>query len=297
MSKMSYFFRETLISLRRNLMMTIAGVLTIAVSMSLLGGSLLLRQVVNNGVDGIRKELDLDVYLNVAVTPSQKAEVASSVESAKSDGLISDYTYLDDEATYAEAKKLFKDNPEYLSGIEVGDLPTSYRTQLVDASVANQVADLFDGRPGVRSVKYPEQQAKTITRVANYIQLAFIIMVIVLGAAALFLVVNTIRLATYARRREIEVMKLVGASNWFVRVPFMAEGLVQGALGAGVAVGVVYGLKSVLANSLGRIQSGVIQTFDVSSSDARWAALVVLLFGAIIGLAGSLLGLRRFLDV
>jgi cell division transport system permease protein len=297
MSKLSYFFRETLISLRRNLMMTIAGVLTIAVSMSLLGGSLLLRQVVNNGVDGIRKELDLDVYLNVGVTPSQLAEVASSVESAKSDGLISDYNYLDDEATYAEAKKLFRDNPEYLSGIEVGDLPTSYRTQLVDASVANQVADLFEGRPGVRSVKYPEQQAKTITRVANYIQLAFLAMVIVLGAAALFLVVNTIRLATYARRREIEVMKLVGASNWFVRVPFMAEGLVQGALGAGVAVGVVYGLKSVLANSLGRIQSGVIQTFDVTSSDARWAALVVLLFGAVIGLAGSLLGLRRFLDV
>lgn len=297
MSKLSYFFRETLISLRRNLMMTIAGVLTIAVSMSLLGGSLLLRQVVNNGVDGIRKELDLDVYLNVGVTPSQLAEVASSVESAKSDGLISGYTYLDDDATYAEAKKLFRDNPEYLSGIEVGDLPTSYRTELVDASVANQVADLFEGRPGVRSVKFPEQQAKTITRVANYIQLAFLAMVIVLGAAALFLVVNTIRLATYARRREIEVMKLVGASNWFVRVPFMAEGLVQGALGAGVAVGVVYGLKSVLANSLGRIQSGVIQTFDVTASDARWAALVVLLFGAVIGLAGSLLGLRRFLDV
>ncbi len=297
MSKLSYFFRETLISLRRSLMMTIAGGLTIAVSMSLLGGSLLLRQVVNNGVDGIRKELDLDVYLNVGVTPSQLAEVASSVESAKSDGLISGYTYLDDEATYAEAKKLFRDNPEYLSGIEVGDLPTSYRTELVDASVANQVADLFEGRPGVRSVKFPEQQAKTITRVANYIQLAFLAMVIVLGAAALFLVVNTIRLATYARRREIEVMKLVGASNWFVRVPFMAEGLVQGALGAGVAVGVVYGLKSVLANSLGRIQSGVIQTFDVTASDARLAALVVLLFGAVIGLAGSLLGLRRFLDV
>lgn len=297
MSKLSYFMRETLISLRRNLMMTIAGVLTIAVSMSLLGWSLLVRSMVSNGVDGIRKELDLDVYLNVDVTPTQEGDVAAQIEKAKSDGLITDFTFLDDQATYEEAKKLFAKTPERLEGIEVGDLPQSYRTELADASFAGEVAAMFEGRPGVRSVKFPEQIAKNITRIANWVQGLFLGLVVVLGAAALFLVVNTIRLATYARRREIEVMKLVGASNWFVRVPFMAEGVVQGAIGAGIAVGAVYGLKALLSGSLDRIQTGVIKTFEITGGDARVAAIAVVLLGATIGLVGSLLGLRRFLDV
>ncbi len=298
MSKFQYFLRETWISLRRNLMMTLAGVLTIAVSMSLLGWALLVRNMVNSGVDGIRKELDLDVYLNVDVTPTQQAEAQSRVEKAKSDGLITDFEFLDHEKTFAAAQELFKDDPERIASIKLGELPQSFRTKLSDTKVAGEVAALFEGLPGVRAVRFPEQIAKTITRVANWIQVLFLVIVIVLGAAALFLVVNTIRLATYARRREIEVMKLVGASNWFVRVPFMAEGVVQGAIGAGVAVGAVYGLQVLLGNSLARIQdNSLVKTFEVTAADARLASVVVLLLGAAIGLIGSLLGLRRFLDV
>src|SRR5262249_39675494 len=117
---------------------------------------------------------------------------------------------------------------------------------------------------------------------------------IVLLVSSLFLIVNTIRLATFARRREIEVMKLVGASNWFVRVPFLAEALVQGIIGAGLAVGVVLGLK-------GGFDSWVTQPFFrrffVTGGDAMACAVWVLLLGAAIGLVGSMIGLRRFLRV
>ena len=112
------------------------------------------------------------------------------------------------------------------------------------------IADEFQNVPGVKVVSTPAKQVKTLLTATRWIRLAFFVMAGVLLASSLFLIVNTIRLATFARRREIEVMKLVGASNWFVRVPFMAEGLVQGAIGAGFAVGLVYFLKWIITKLL-----------------------------------------------
>jgi cell division transport system permease protein len=297
MSRLAYFARETLISLRRNLMMTLAGILTIAVSMSLLGSTLLLNRLVAHGITGIREEVEFDVYMNVGVTDGEVDSVAAQMEAAIADGLVAEYRYLDQEATYAEFLELFKDRPEVTEGITPDDLPTSFRAKLTDAQFASEAADLFEARPGVDQVLSPEKVAENIRRVSTWISRAFIIMVIVLAAAALFLIVNTIRLATYARRREIEVMKLVGASNWFVRVPFMAEGLVQGLLGAGAAFGIVYFLKGVLAGSVGKLSRGVFDTFFVTADDAFFAGGSVLVLGAAIGLVGSIVGLRRFLDV
>ena len=99
------------------------------------------------------------------------------------------------------------------------------------------IANEFQNVPGVNAVNTPAKEVKTLLNVTKWIRWAFFVLAGVLLASSLFLIVNTIRLATFARRREIEVMKLVGASNWFVRVPFMAEGFVQGAIGAGFAVG------------------------------------------------------------
>jgi cell division transport system permease protein len=108
--------------------------------------------------------------------------------------------------------------------------------------------------------------------------------------------VNTIRLATYARRREIEVMKLVGASNWFVRVPFMAEGFLQGAIGAGFAFGFIWVLKIIISNLLDR-PATLLSTFRVTNADAIGIGLLILFIGAAIGTIGSAIGLRRFLEV
>ena len=104
--------------------------------------------------------------------------------------------------------------------------------------------------PGVEGINTPGEAVKTLLDVTRWMRWSFFVLAGVLLASSLFLIVNTIRLATFARRREIEVMKLVGASNWFVRVPFMAEGMVQGAIGAGLAVGLVYGLKALITKLL-----------------------------------------------
>ena len=114
--------------------------------------------------------------------------------------------------------------------------------------------------------------------------------------SSLFLIVNTIRLATFARRREIEVMRLVGASNWFVRVPFMAEGFVQGIVGAGFAFGIVFVLKVVISDFVHPSQANLLSTFRVTDQDAFGIGILILFIGALIGTLGSAIGLRRFLD-
>ena len=118
----------------------------------------------------------------------------------------------------------------------------------------------------------------------------------VLLASSLFLIVNTIRLATFARRREIEVMKLVGASNWFVRVPFMAEGLVQGAIGAGFAFGLVCVLKVVHREPAEATSTTCCQTFYVTSHDAFGIGILVLPSAPRSASSARSIGLRRFLE-
>jgi cell division transport system permease protein len=183
-----------------------------------------------------------------------------------------------------------------VKNITADALPTSYRIVPTRAEQTNAIQRRFEASPGVEDVATPEEALRGLLDATNTARIIFIGLSLILLVSSLFLIVNTIRLATFARRREIEVMKLVGASNWFVRVPFMAEGLVQGLIGAGLAVGVVVALKIGFDNWFDS-PTGFFREFFVTGGDAVTVALYVLVLGIIIGLIGSLIGLRRFLRV
>ena len=141
----------------------------------------------------------------------------------------------------------------------------------------------------------PGEALKGLIDVTNTVKYIFYGISLVLLASSLFLIVNTIRLATFARRREIEVMKLVGASNWFVRIPFIAEGMVQGLVGAGLAIIAVASLKHFGFDQAFNDRSSFFAEFFVTTGDATWIAFLVLLLGLVIGVIGASIGLRRFL--
>ena len=157
----------------------------------------------------------------------------------------------------------------------------------------------YEVEPGVDQVSTPAEALQGLLDATGITRTIFIGLSVILLASSLFLIVNTIRLATFARRREIEVMKLVGASNWFVRVPFMAEGIVQGMIGAGLAVAAVVALKKfVFDGPLAPANAGqFFREFYVTSGDALRIAGYVVILGVFIGLVGSTIGLRRFLRV
>lgn len=292
-SRFGYFARETTISLRRNLLMTIAGILTVAVSLALFGGIMLLSKWVDHGTQQIKGGVRLEIFMTVNATDTQIADVRTALEQ---DPQVKGFRFLDKDAAYEEFKRIFRKDPDLVKNVDAQALPTSFRVVPVEAEFTEKIQKRFEPLAGVDDVATPDEALRGLLSATSTARLIFIGLSLVLLMSSLFLIVNTIRLATFARRREIEVMKLVGASNWFVRVPFMAEGLVQGLIGAGLAVGVVAALK-VGFDSWFDDPNGFFRQFYVTSADAAQIAVLVLVLGVLIGLLGSMIGLRRFLRV
>jgi cell division transport system permease protein len=156
---------------------------------------------------------------------------------------VKSYRFFTKDDALKEFRKLFQDEPVLVENTTAAALPTSYRVVPCKPELTATIANEFKNVPGVKGINTPAKQVKALLNVTRWIRWAFFLLAGVLLASSLFLIVNTIRLATFARRREIEVMKLVGATNWFVRVPFLAEGMVQGLVGAGIAIIAVWSLK------------------------------------------------------
>jgi len=288
-----YFARETSISLRRNLLMTISGVLTVAVSLALFGGIMLLSQWVDHGTERIKGGVRLEIFMTVNASAAQIADVRTALEQ---DPQVTDFRFLDKDAAFEEFQRIFRKDPDLVRNVDAEALPTSFRVVPEQAEFTNRIQRRFEPLAGVDDVATPEEALRGLLSATNTARYIFFFLSGVLLFSSMFMIVNTIRLATFARRREIEVMKLVGASNWFVRVPFMAEGMVQGLIGAGLAVGVVAALK-VGFDTWFDSPTGFFREFYVTAGDATTISLAVLAIGVAIGLFGSIIGLWRFLRV
>ncbi len=291
-TRITYFSRETMVSLRRNVLMTIAGIATVAVSLALFGGILMLSKWVDHGTERIKGGVTLEVFMATDATAQQIADINTAL---KADPNVKSFRYLDKDAAYAEFKRIFRRNPDLVSTITPADLPASFRVAPKKAELTKAVQAEFKTQQGVDSVETPGKALEGLIDVTNTVRAIFIAISLVLLGSSLFLIVNTIRLATFARRREIEVMKLVGASNWFVRVPFIAEGMVQGLVGAGLAILAVYALKHFGFDQAFNDRESFFSEFYVTTGDATLISFYVLAIGAGIGVVGASVGLRRFL--
>ncbi len=295
MSRLAYFVRETLISLRRNLMMTVAGIITVAISLFLFGGITLVWVTVGHGAERWKHGVELEIFMksNPAAPQKQVDDVMNSLKANTAE--VKSVRFLNHQDAYAEFKKEFADQPALVESTTPDALPVSFRVTPVRAELTEVLRNEYKDMPGVDTIVTAQQQVKRLLEITRLVRWFFWFISAALVVSSGFLIVNTIRLATFARRREIEVMKLVGASNWFVRVPFMAEGLVQGVIGAGFAVGGVWGLKILIGNWLDSSHN-LLQTFRVTNADAVRIGVLLIVIGATIGTVGSAIGLRRFLE-
>jgi cell division transport system permease protein len=290
--RLAYFARETIISLRRNLLMTVAGILTVTVSLLLLGGILLFQQWVDHGTEKWTNGVEFEIYMKPDATDPQITTLRSQLDD---DRQVRSAKYISKEQAYEDFKRIFKDKPDLVSSVDPSALPASFRVAPNQVRQTTSLRDKYNTRPGVDEAITADKAIKQLIDITNFLRYMFFAISLILIASSLFLIVNTIRLATFARRREIEVMKLVGASNWFVRIPFMAEGLVQGAVGAGLAVSGVFALQYLLS----RLDTtrGFFQGFFVTTGNAGTISLGLMVAGALIGAVGAGVGLRRFLRV
>jgi cell division transport system permease protein len=290
MPKLRYFARETVISLRRNLLMTLAGIVTVTVSLMLFGGILLFQNWVDHGTNQWKHGVEFEVFMTVNPTDQQTDDVREELDA---DPQVRRFFFLTKQEAYEEFKRLFGDKPDLVSATSAEALPPSFRVAPKQVEDTDQLVARYETIGGVESVTTADEAVRDLIEVTSFLRWGFIALALVLLASALFLIVNTIRLATFARRREIEVMKLVGASNWFVRVPFMLEGLIQGAVGAGLAVGGIFILQWLFGTIENR--EGFFEGFYVTTANAGRIGIIILIVGAVIGVLGSTIGLRRFL--
>ncbi len=290
-----YVFRETASNLWRNRLMTIAAVLTVAVSLSLVGAALLLRQGSANATGALERGTKVTVWMEPNATKQQIAAVGTQL--AQLNYVVQPCEYWNKARNFGEARRLLP--TDVFQVTTVAEMPTSYWCTPVALSDAAQVVRTFNGAAGVQAVTEPEQAIHNEETVINVIKWVFVVVAIVLIVSAAVLILNTIRMAIFARRREVSVMKLVGATNWFIRVPFMSEGMLQGLAGAILAAGVVWLLNTLINNwgTSGHTTSNVFTLIQTSSTEMIVTNIVVLVLGALIGTAGSAIAIRRFLDV
>jgi cell division transport system permease protein len=289
-----YVVRETASNLWRNRLMTIAAVLTVAVSLSLVGAALLLRQGSANATGRLERGTEVTVWMQP--TANQQEINAVKTELAQLNYVVQPCAYWDKARNFQEEGKLLPS--DVVQATTVDEMPTSYWCTPVALSDAAQVVRAFEGAPGVLNVTEPQGAIHTEETVINIIKWVFLIVAIVLIVSASVLILNTIRMAIFARRREVSVMKLVGATNWFIRVPFMSEGLLQGFVGSLLAAGVVYGLYSFINHAgSGKTTSNLFTAMHMTASEMILTNVVVVFVGMAIGSLGSAVAIRRFLDV
>ena len=293
---LDYVVRETAGNLRRNLLMTSAAVLTVAVSLFLVGGALLIKQGVSRATIQWRGGVELSIFMQPDATPDQakavEAELAKMPEVKKT-------TYVDQDAAYDEFKKMFANEPDMVDSVTPKDLPPSYRVVPRQPQFVTTIGDRFNKFEGVKKVVYAKDTVKTLITITDFAQWAFLILAIILGlSAAVLLIGTTIRLAIHARQREVAVMKLVGATNWFIRVPFMLEGMVQGVAGAFVAFCTVYAFRNFFSKLFADPAFDTpLRRLFVTPHEAVITGLVLFVVGAGAGVFGSAFAVRRFLTV
>lgn len=292
MGKISFFLREAFGSLRKNYFMTIAALVTVFLSMAVLGVVMVFAYNIDAVLKDVEQKVEISVFLRDTATSEEiqamQAEIVSWPE-------VKESKFISKEDALERLKEDLKDHPEVLESLSGNPLPASFEIALENPEAVESVAARFNGRPIVDEVRYGKEIAERIFRVTSVIRNVLVVFIVLLGAVSILLISNTIRLSIYARRREVEIMKLVGATNWFIRWPFVIEGLTVGLVGAVAALAVVLvGTDFVI----GRIRENLMfLTVPFDAISPLQLALVLLGVGALIGALGSGLGLRRFLNV
>jgi cell division transport system permease protein len=289
---------ESLRSLGANLSTTLAATVTVLIGMFLLGLFIAFGTWVVSWSDHVKRELVVHVYYCTDDTCAKEASPAQMNEAARIAGaspLVKDVQFVSKRDALAIMRKK---HPEEVGALPTNPFPNALTVIPKRGDDVEKVAQLFRADPklGIDKVDFGKQTTHRVLKLAHVIEIFFVVAVVLLLAASTLLIANTIRLSIFSRRREIEVMKLVGATNWFVRGPFMLEGLLCGVAGAlGAVLLLVIGKEVALPSLLhtGPLNAGD----DVNALSFSLNALILLITGLLLGAAGSGLTIRRFLRI
>ncbi len=290
------------IGLRRNLAMTVAVVVTVAISLALFGSALMLNTQVNVMKGFWYDKVEVAVYLcgtssiaaNCNGAPVSADERNALLADLKETPEVKDVFYESQAAAYEQFKRTFKDSPDLVDSVGPEALPESFRVKLKDPTRFEVIASAFKNRPGVDEVQDQKELLAPFFRVLDRVKWGAAAVAVIQILAAILLISNTIRLSAFGRRRETGIMRLVGASNFYIRLPFLLEGMLAGLLGSLFAVGGIAAVQKVLVEGLLR---PVLPVALIGWSDVFRIAPILVVTGALVAGLSSFVTLQRHLRV
>ncbi|HVE64558.1 MAG TPA: permease-like cell division protein FtsX [Mycobacteriales bacterium] len=287
-----FVLSEILVGLRRNLTMTVAVIVTVAISLALAGSGLLLRKQVNLMKGYWYDRVEVSIFLAENVTEAQRQSIQDDLQALPE---VERVDYESKADAFVRFKEQFKDSPQLVENASEDALPESFRVKLKDPEKFDVVASAFAERAGVETVLNQRELLEKFFKVLNGLQLGTLAAAGLQLLAAAFLISNTIRVAAFSRRRETGIMRLVGASNLYIQLPFLLEGAFAGLIGVTLAVSLLAAFKVLLIDKL--LRTSITATAFIGW-DAVWAVVpVLLLLGVGLSAVASFVTLRKYLRV
>ena len=290
MGKFSYVFKNTLLNMRRTPLLVFATIIAVLVSSFLVFTTLSARSIVENNTIRWQNGIHVVVFLDDRVTTTAHKQLETSLENYPE---VRTVDYFSKQEAEEEFKVLFKDQPELLAEVEYEILPASLRVNLNDPSNYKLIIERLDGNPAVKDIRTSGEAIERLLSLTDTLVVSATAFALLIGFAAFILIINTLRLAAYSKKKEIKIMRLIGASSTYIRLPFIFEAVIESLIGTSIAVGfgwalIEYSKNSVVADSI----------FDITISDDYliYLTLSLLMFSLIFGLFASFVGIRKALN-
>lgn len=292
----NYTFKEAFKNLWRNHMMSIASITSVAATLIILGIIFILIMNINSLTDSVKVQFDtVQVYLDDSLDQKVIEDIGNDILTIVG---VDEVVYESRNKALEKMKDSWDDNGYLLDGLESNPLPDSYIVALKELVYSEHVVTELKKIEGIEEVKYYQDVIDKLLNVTQFIRTLGLIVIVILIAVSTFIMNNTIKLAVNSRRREINIMKYVGATNWFIRWPFLLEGTILGMMGAAIASGVIYVAYKYTFELFTSQFYVIIAAYIVSVNTVMEDLIVIFcVLGAGIGALGSMNALRRHLNV
>jgi len=292
-----YVLKQGVINTYRNKLMTLASVSTVAASLLIFGIFLILVINLNSNMKLLTDQPEMEIFLRAEIKDDQATKIEEII---KKDASIASYTKVSKDEALEKAMKIMGDNAKLLEGEDSGFMPISFIVKLKDSLKSDVVAQEYKKLPEVDDVTYYMEIINLVAKLNGWMRVIAMVILAVLLAVSTFIISNTIKLTVFARRKEINIMKYIGATDWFIRWPFVVEGLLIGLFGALIAFALVsYGYNSLEARfnqDLISIGNSMLRALSLNDFGFKVLGIYVVV-GILVGVSGSAISMRKYLRV
>ena len=295
MIRLFYNIKQAILQIGRNKGMAMASIFAITAMMLILGMFFVIVVNVNLFTEMVKQDYDtVEVYLMDSTDTKQAQTIMDTLENING---VNKVQYRTREQALKILKERWGESGYLLDSLGDNPLPNSILVKVDNLSAANRVNSAAGKIAGVESTKYYKETVDKLTKVTNFMAIAAMVIMLFLIIVSIVVVANTIRLTVFARAREISIMKYVGATNWFVRGPFLVEGIIIGAVSSLIAAGVTYLFYGRIVDAIGvKVMTILSSPLVPAGYLASNLVIIFLALGVGIGSTGSIISMRKFLD-